>query len=107
MIIYYCSSLARKLFCLNDEPLLNHLRDDNQRIEPEFYVPIIPMVLVNGADGIGTGWSTKVPNYDVREICKNMRRMLDGLDPRPMVNTRHNNRTIQCISLIHIYSINS
>jgi DNA topoisomerase-2 len=40
--------------------------DDNQKIEPEWYMPIIPMVLVNGADGIGTGWSTKVPNYNPR-----------------------------------------
>ena len=31
-------------------------------------MPIIPMVLVNGAEGIGTGWSSKVPNYDPREI---------------------------------------
>ena len=38
-----------------DEPLLKHLTDDNQRIEPEWYMPIIPMVLVNGAEGIGTG----------------------------------------------------
>jgi DNA topoisomerase-2 len=40
--------------------------DDNQRIEPEWYVPIIPMVLVNGADGIGTGWMTKIPNFNPR-----------------------------------------
>lgn len=30
-------------------------------IEPEYYLPIIPMILVNGADGIGTGWSTNIP----------------------------------------------
>ena len=43
------------IFNPNDEPLLKHLTDDNQRIEPEWYMPIIPMVLVNGAEGIGTG----------------------------------------------------
>lgn len=43
------------------------------------------MVLINGADGIGTGWSTKIPNYDIREVVANLRRMLDGLDPLPMV----------------------
>ena len=60
--------------------------DDNQRIEPEWYIPILPMVLVNGTDGIGTGWSTKIPNYDVREIVTNLRSMLDGREPVTMVS---------------------
>lgn len=48
-------------------------------------MPIIPMVLINGAEGIGTGWACKLPNYDTREIVNNVKRMLDGLDPYPMV----------------------
>lgn len=43
------------------------------------------MVLVNGADGIGTGWMTKIPNYNPREIIENLYRMMDGADPKPMV----------------------
>ena len=77
--------MTRKLFVPSDEALLNHLKDDNQIIEPEYYVPIIPMVLVNGCDGIGTGWSTKIPNYDVREIVHNIKRMINGLEPKPLV----------------------
>lgn len=73
------------LFNVNDDPLLNSNFDDNLKIEPDWYCPIIPMVLVNGAEGIGTGWSTKLPNYDVREIIANIKRMLDGEDPLPMV----------------------
>ena len=48
------------------------------------YIPIIPMVLVNGADGIGTGWMTKVPNYNPREIVKNLKKMLAGEEAKPM-----------------------
>ena len=48
------------------------------------YIPIIPMVLVNGADGIGTGWMTKVPNYDPREIVRNLKKMLAGEEAKPM-----------------------
>ncbi|XP_019618193.1 PREDICTED: DNA topoisomerase 2-alpha-like isoform X4 [Branchiostoma belcheri] len=84
------STLARKLFHSFDEPMLNYQYDDNQKIEPEWYIPIIPMVLVNGAEGIGTGWSTKVPNYDVREIINNMLRMIDGKDPLPMIPSYKN-----------------
>lgn len=78
------SPLARKLFCQLDEPLLNYLYDDNLKIEPEYYVPIIPMVLVNGAEGIGTGWSTKIPNYNPREIVDNIRRMMRGEEVKVM-----------------------
>ena len=49
------------------------------------YIPVLPMVLVNGADGIGTGWMTKVPNYNPREIVRNLRKMLKGEEPKPMV----------------------
>jgi DNA topoisomerase-2 len=47
------SPLAKDIFNPKDTPLLNTLFDGSQRIEPEYYVPLIPMVLVNGADGIG------------------------------------------------------
>lgn len=48
------------------------------------YMPILPMVLVNGAEGIGTGWSTFVPNFNPRDIVANLKRMMDGLEPEPM-----------------------
>lgn len=78
------SPLARLIAPALDDPVLNHLYDDNQKIEPEFYIPILPMVLVNGAEGIGTGWSTKIPNYDPREVVANLRRMIAGDEPKPM-----------------------
>lgn len=71
-----------------DFNLLKFLYDDNQKVEPEWYIPIIPMVLVNGAEGIGTGWACKIPNYDPREIVNNINRMLNHQDPLPMVNTQ-------------------
>ncbi|XP_017797949.1 PREDICTED: DNA topoisomerase 2 [Habropoda laboriosa] len=79
------SPLARYIFHKHDDALLKHEYDDNQKIEPVFYVPIIPMILVNGAEGIGTGWMTKIPNYNPREIIENLYRMMDGADPKPMV----------------------
>lgn len=76
--------LTRKLFSNLDEPLLNYLFDDNLKVEPEYYVPIIPTVLVNGSEGIGTGWSTKIPNYNPREIVENIRRMIRGEEIKQM-----------------------
>lgn len=48
------------------------------------YLPILPLVLVNGADGIGTGWSTSIPNYNPEDIVVNLRRLLAGEEPLPM-----------------------
>lgn len=45
---------------------------------------MVPMVLINGADGIGTGWSTNIPNFNPRELVANIKRMLDGLEPLKM-----------------------
>lgn len=86
LLVFFYSPLARILFNVNDEPLLDYQYDDNLRIEPEWYCPIIPMVLVNGAEGIGTGWSTKIPNFDIREIVANLRRLIDGEEPQQMVS---------------------
>ncbi|KAM8836026.1 DNA topoisomerase 2-alpha isoform 2-T2 [Spinachia spinachia] len=79
------SPLARLLFPAVDDNLLKYNVDDNQRVEPEWYLPIIPTVLVNGAEGIGTGWASKIPNYDIREIVSNVHRLLSGDEPLPML----------------------
>lgn len=80
------SPFARRVFSPLDEPILDHQVEDGKRIEPRVYVPVIPMVLVNGADGIGTGWSTSIPNYHPMDIIRNLRRRMgrmDGDDEKP------------------------
>jgi len=47
-------------------------------------MPIIPTVLVNGSEGIGTGWSTYIPNYNPRDIVANLRRLLNEESTVPM-----------------------
>lgn len=63
-------------------------RKDREGIDahPYRYCPIIPIVLVNGASGIGTGWSTQIPNYNPRQIVENIRRLIKGEECRPMVS---------------------
>lgn len=51
---------ARAIFHPDDDALLTYLEDDGRSIEPEYYMPVLPLILVNGADGIGTGWSSQV-----------------------------------------------
>eukprot|EP00127_Corallochytrium_limacisporum_P004359 Clim_evm42s158 gene=Clim_evmTU42s158 len=77
--------LARMLFHNDDDGLLNYLEEDDLSIEPEWYMPIIPMVLVNGADGIGTGWSTQVPTYNPHHVIANIRRRMEGEEMTDMI----------------------
>ncbi|KAF8203734.1 type II DNA topoisomerase [Pholiota molesta] len=76
--------LARVLFNPEDDALLNVQKDDNAVIEPEFYMPVIPLVLINGAEGIGTGWSTTIPCYNPTDIVANIRRLMNGEEMVPM-----------------------
>ncbi len=69
---------TRSVFHVDDGPILNYLVEEGQKIEPRHYVPVIPMVLVNGAEGIGSGWSTFVPNYNPRDIIAELRKYLAG-----------------------------
>lgn len=93
------SPLTRLIFHPADDPLLDYEVDDGQRIEPRWYIPIIPMVLVNGADGIGTGWSTKIYNHNPRQIINNLRKMLAKEEPTIMHPWYKNFRgTIEYIS---------
>ncbi|KAK8945392.1 DNA topoisomerase 2 [Platanthera guangdongensis] len=78
------SPLTRVLFPKQDDLILDYLSEDGQTIEPIWYVPIIPMVLVNGSEGIGTGWSSYVPNYNPRDIVANIRRLLNDEPMQPM-----------------------
>ena len=79
------SPFARKLFPVADEPLLTYNVDEGKSIEPEVYVPILPLLLLNGADGIGTGWSTSIPNYNPEDIVENLRRKMRGEPYEKMV----------------------
>jgi DNA topoisomerase-2 len=70
-------TITNKLFNKQDLPLLNYLTDDGKQVEPDFFLPIIPMILVNGAIGIGTGYSTNIPCFNPREIAQSILNILN------------------------------
>ncbi len=72
------STITRKIFNPSDDPLYTYEQDDGENVEPTWYLPVIPMVLVNGAEGIGTGWSTNVPQFNPEDLVENMRRLMNN-----------------------------
>lgn len=69
--------ITDKLFPKADFPLLDYINDDGILVEPKWYCPIVPMVLVNGMIGIGTGFSTSVPQFNPKDCVKNIKRKLN------------------------------
>jgi DNA topoisomerase II len=73
------SELTRLIFREEDSNILTYLEEDGQTIEPEFYIPIIPMILVNGGVGIGTGFSTNIPQFNPEDIISICMKVCDGI----------------------------
>jgi DNA topoisomerase-2 len=71
--------VTRFLMRKEDDAVLTYTEDDGQKVEPETYVPIIPTLLVNGAKGIGTGFSTTILQYNPRDLVGAMRARLKGM----------------------------
>jgi len=113
------SELTRCIFRVEDDPLMKQQIEEGQKIEPEWYLPIIPMILVNGAEGIGTGWRSTIPNYNPREIVDNIKRKLHGGEFRHMVpwfknykgaiipNEEKNEKGFICYGIIEVKDSNT
>lgn len=84
-IFTHLSPVARLLFPDVDDALLDQKEEDGQLIEPEFFVPVIPLLLVNGCQGIGTGWSTNIPQHDPLDVLKYIRAKLEGKKRLPSI----------------------
>ena len=66
------------IFRKEDTSVLKYLDDDGLAVEPESYWPVIPLILVNGCVGIGTGFSTDIPPFNPSDIIALLRDRLEG-----------------------------
>ena len=74
----YLQPSVKKLVPSTDFSVLTYRDDDGTPVEPEWYAPILPMLLVNGARGIGTGYSTSIPPCDPSALKTMIRDWLEG-----------------------------
>ena len=68
--------LTRLIYRQEDDAVLTYIDDDGQMVEPVYYAPAIPMILVNGSKGIGTGFSTDIMQHNPLQIIAYIRAML-------------------------------
>jgi DNA topoisomerase-2 len=84
-IFTHLTQEAFDIYNQEDSSILDYNMDNGVQIEPVFYVPSIPMVLVNGVIGIGTGYATNIPCYNPKDIVENMKLLLQNKKPVDLV----------------------
>ena len=62
--------ITRQMFIDGDDHILKYMSDDGVNVEPEYYVPVVPSVLLNGVSGIGTGFSTTIPPFNIDDVIE-------------------------------------
>ena len=71
------NKLAYKIFREEDLPILDYCIEEGRKVEPVNYEPIFPTILVNGTDGIGTGYSTYIPCFDPKDIVEALKSLIN------------------------------
>jgi len=74
------NKITRSIFRSTDDHILKYLYDDGIEVEPIYYAPIIPMVLINGSKGIGTGFSTDIMCYNPLQIIEFLKNKLSSIE---------------------------
>lgn len=64
------------LFKKEDQAIVEFLYDDGDKIEPKYFIPIVPTLLLNGADGVGNGFKSKILNYSLESVVKACREIV-------------------------------
>ena len=61
-----------------DFELLEYKEEEGEIIEPKYFLPIIPTVLINGGSGIAVGFASNILNRDIKEIIDVCIKYLNG-----------------------------
>lgn len=68
----------RQYFRKEDDIILEHLYEDEYKIEPNYFIPILPGVLLNGSQGIGTGFASTIFPRNPKELVSYIKTKLSG-----------------------------
>ncbi len=70
----------------DDNDILDHQYFEGHQIEPKFLLPKLPLLLVNGAEGISSGYASKILPRNPKEIEQRLTSILEGKRTRPFTN---------------------
>ena len=95
------SDVSRLIYPEEDDKLLRLRIEDNETVEPIYYVPIIPLILVNGANGIGNGWKTTIPEFDIRNIVDKIKNYGKKIKLLPKIENWNGKYTMENSKIIY------
>ena len=81
----------KHLFNKEDSEIIPYEYNESTPIEPQYYIPIIPMLLVNGSSGIGTAWSTNIPSYNPEDLITYILGWLENKEYKQELTPYYNN----------------
>ena len=64
--------VARSIFREEDEPLYTQSVEDSEKVEYQMYMPVVPIILINGAEGIASGYSTRIEKFNPDHLVERM-----------------------------------
>jgi DNA topoisomerase II len=77
--------ISNKIYREEDDEILDYNYIDNQKVEPNIFLPVIPIGIINGGKGIGTGFSLTAPPYNPMDVVMNLKRMINDKEPIDMI----------------------
>lgn len=79
---YIFAKGSDELFDLfKDSEILEQQYFEGSRIEPKFYTPTLPMLLVNGSEGVSSGFAQKILPRNPENLKKYILEKLSGKEP--------------------------
>lgn len=91
------NEIVYSIFRKEDECILKQLQEDGTMVEYETFYPIIPMVLINGAKGIGTGYSTFIPNFNIKDVIFNLKCIINEPNENGIKKMKNLNPYYNCL----------
>jgi len=82
---YIYTKMTKAMIALfPDDDIYTSKVDDGEPIEPSYYVPVLPMLLINGCTGIASGWMCSCPSFSPRDVLDNARAAINDRELQPI-----------------------
>lgn len=75
--------IFRQLFRKDDDLIFERIDSNGLKVEPRYFTPILPLLLINGAEGMGTGHSCRILSYNPEDIRTAIVKLIDGKNLKP------------------------
>jgi DNA topoisomerase II len=83
------SNVARAIFPREDDEVLEYRQEEGETVEPKHFCGVVPLILVNGGSGIGTGFASCVPAHSLPSVVEACRALVEGREPLPAVRPHY------------------